>query len=161
MEEENSNAYSEVIEILKLVDDEKKLEALPLEMLEVLKSKSNPEYKPIISKEIPLDEQNLMPETYSILAWIATKYWNEEDEEKIENDEKNNIEKESEVIEEEMIKTENEEIKNNEEDNKDLNIINNAEEQNLLPIEHKELKWYEIIKNKIIELFKKLFRQNK
>ena len=28
--EENKNAYSEVIEILKLLDDEKKLEALPI-----------------------------------------------------------------------------------------------------------------------------------
>ena len=35
--EDNKNAYSEVIEILKLVDDEKKLEALPMEMLELLK----------------------------------------------------------------------------------------------------------------------------
>ena len=53
MEEENKNAYSEVIEILKLVDDEEKLEKLPIEMLEVLKSKANPSYKPVISKEIP------------------------------------------------------------------------------------------------------------
>ena len=68
MENCNRNAYSEVIEILKWVDDEKKLEALPMEMLEVLKAKSNPEYKPQISKDIPLDEQNLQPETYSILS---------------------------------------------------------------------------------------------
>ena len=60
--EDNKNAYSEVIEILKLVDDEKKLEALPMEMLELIKSKANPEYKPIINKDIPLDEQNLQPE---------------------------------------------------------------------------------------------------
>ncbi len=33
MNDENKNAYSEVIEILKWVDDEKKLEALPMEML--------------------------------------------------------------------------------------------------------------------------------
>ncbi len=50
MEKDNRNAYSEVIEILKFLDDEKKLEALPIEMLEVLKSKANPEYKPQISK---------------------------------------------------------------------------------------------------------------
>ena len=42
MEKDNRNAYSEVIEILKFLDDEKKLEALPIEMLEVLKSKANP-----------------------------------------------------------------------------------------------------------------------
>ena len=79
--EDNKNAYSEVIEILKLVDDEKKLEALPMEMLELLKSKVNPEYKPIISKDIPLDEQNLQPETFAILNWITQKYWNDEQDE--------------------------------------------------------------------------------
>ena len=59
--EDNKNAYSEVIEILKLVDDEKRLEALPMEMLELLKSKANPEYKPIISKEIPLEIEDEFP----------------------------------------------------------------------------------------------------
>ena len=83
MEQDNKNAYSEVIEILKFLDDEEKLEALPIEMLEVLKSKANPEYKPIISKELPLEEQNLQPETLQILAWIATKYWGEKIEENI------------------------------------------------------------------------------
>ena len=42
MEKDNKDAYSEVIEILKLLDDEEKLEAMPIEMLEVLKSKANP-----------------------------------------------------------------------------------------------------------------------
>ena len=42
MEKDNRNAYSEVIEILKWLDEEEKLEALPIEMLEVLKSKANP-----------------------------------------------------------------------------------------------------------------------
>ena len=74
MEKDNKDAYSEVIEILKLLDDEEKLEAMPIEMLEVLKSKANPEYKPQILKNIPLEEQNLQPETLSILSWIAMKF---------------------------------------------------------------------------------------
>ena len=82
--EDNKNAYSEVIEILKLVDDEKKLEALPMEMLELLKSKANPEYKPEISKDIPLDEQNLQPETYALLNWITQKYWSDEQEQELD-----------------------------------------------------------------------------
>ena len=76
MQEDNRNAYSEVVEILKLIDDEKLLEALPMEMLEVIKSKTNPEYMPKISLDVPLDKQNLQPETLSILSWIAIKYWN-------------------------------------------------------------------------------------
>ncbi len=79
MEKDNGKAYSEVIEILKLLDDEKRLEALPMEMLEVLKSKADPEYKPQIFSEIPLDEQNLQPETLPILSWISMKYWNSEE----------------------------------------------------------------------------------
>lgn len=160
MEEENKNAYSEVIEILKLVDDEKKLEALPMEMLEVLKSKANPEYKPLISKEIPLDEQNLAPETYSILSWIAMKYWNEENE--LIEDEKNNI-----IEKEENKKPESKQDENKDDENKEIidnahNMeIKNEDEENLLPVLHKELKWYEIIKNKIIELFKRIFKNKK
>ena len=93
MEKDNRNAYSEVIEILKLLDDEKRLEALPIEMLEVIKSKANPEYKPQISSEIPLEEQNLQPETLSILSWIAMKYWSDEiDEEKETEEESQNEE---------------------------------------------------------------------
>ena len=122
--EDNKNAYSEVIEILKLVDDEKKLEALPMEMLELLKSKANPEYKPKISKDIPLDEQNLQPETFAILKWITQKYWNDEQEQ--EQDEQ---------IDREVSAK--------------------------LPVLLDNLKWYEKIKIKIIELFSKIFKRNK
>ena len=122
--EDNKNAYSEVIEILKLVDDEKKLEALPIEMLELLKSKANPEYKPKISKDIPLDEQNLQPETFAILNWIIQKYWNDEQEQE-----------------------QNEQI--------------DREVSAKLPVLLDNLKWYEKIKIRIIELFSKIFKRNK
>mgnify|MGYP004515132323 FL=1 len=154
MEKDNRNAYSEVIEILKFLDDEKKLEALPIEMLEVLKSKANPEHKPQISKDIPLEEQNLQPETMQILAWIATKYWAEDlenveekqDAEVAKNSQENIVENNSEVSEKTSI---------NEELEKDI------EEQNKLPILHNGLKWYEKIKEKIIEFFEKIFRRKK
>ena len=146
MEKDNRNAYSEVIEILKLVDDEKKLEALPMEMLEVLKSKANPEYKPQISKEIPLEEQQLQPETFSILAWITMKYWDEE----IDNEEDKISNIEQEIEEDEQID------KNiNEEEPKTEEIIST------LPILCEDLKWYQKIKNKIIELFNRIFKRNK
>ena len=153
MENNNAKAYSEVIEILKLVDDEKKLEALPIEMLEVLKSKADPEYKPKISMEIPLEEQALQSETYSILSWIASKYWSE-------NLETNNIEqKQSENNEEvvENIQSESNKIEGNillEEDKQQTNEIN-------LPIAYSDLKWYQKIKMKVIELLNKLFKRNK
>lgn len=77
MEEEKKKAYSEVVEILKLIDNEEKMEKIPFEVIQLIKNNSDPSYKPTIDKEKPLEEQNLKDETYSILAWIANKYWNE------------------------------------------------------------------------------------
>ena len=148
MEKDNRNAYSEVIEILKFLDDEKKLEALPIEMLEVLKSKANPEYKPQISKDIPLEEQNLQSETLPILAWIATKYWGEKIN-NIESQDSNNVE-EKEKQNAEFIDI-----------NKENTLEKEKQENNNLPIIHKDLKWYEKIKEKIIEFFDKIFNRKK
>lgn len=159
MEKDNRNAYSEVIEILKFLDDEKKLEALPIEMLEVLKSKANPEYKPQISKDIPLEEQNLQPETLSILAWIATKYWNEEINENNENESSNVQEEIENNIENEQETERDESEENNLEEFEREEKIDN--EKSNLPILHKDLKWYEKIKEKILEFFSKIFGKKK
>ena len=153
--EENKNAYSEVIEILKLLDDEKKLEALPIEMLEVLKSKANPEYKPQISMDIPLDEQNLQPQTLGILSWIASKYWIELVEEDI-LEENNEIHEEEKSTIPEQVNTETE--RKIEEEPQIENIENGASE---LPIVYKDLKWYQKIRIKIIEIFNKIFKKQK
>ena len=166
---DNKNAYSEVIEVLKLVDDEKKLEALPMEMLELLKSKANPEYKPEISKEIPLDEQNLQPETFAILNWLTQKYW----ENAVENSEANQLNdiesmetKEQDNIEESINQ---EEIQESISENSET-LISTEIEQNLetaesnisnLPVLFDNLKWYEKIKIKIVELFNKIFKRKK
>jgi len=77
MEEEKKKAYSEVVEILKLIDNEEKIEKIPFEVIQLIKNNSDPSYKPTIDKDKPLEEQNLKDETYSIIAWIANKYWNE------------------------------------------------------------------------------------
>lgn len=164
--EENKNAYSEVIEILKLIDDEKKLEALPIEMLEVLKLKANPEYKPQISKEISLEEQNLQPETFSILSWIATKYWNEDTEdissieqEKSENENIKQIDENNNEIKDENL---NEKIDDNSNTSIDEKITETKYEEfnSILPIAYKDLKWYQRIKVKIIAIFNKIFKRN-
>ena len=167
--EDNKNAYSEVIEILKLVDDEKRLEALPMEMIELLKSKANPEYKPEICKEIPLDEQNLQPETYAILDWITQKYWGDILDNS-EFDQFNNIES-IETTEQDNVKELNnqeeiqERISDNSEDSISAEIKQNSEsaerDESNLPALFDELKWYEKIKIKIIELFNRIFKRNK
>ena len=147
MEKDNRNAYSEVIEILKFLDDEEKLEALPIEMLDVLKSKANPEYKPQISKDIPFEEQNLQPETLQILSWIATKYWSNE----LQETEQQNIE-EKDKLDIELSKEESEIKDDNLEDTK---------EENNLPILHREIKWYKKIKEKILAFLDRIFKREK
>lgn len=147
--EENRNAYSEVIEILKLIEDEETLEKLPIEMLEVLKSKTNPEYKPVILKDVPLEEQNLQKETYNILAWISTKYLLDDEEIKQENIE--DIKAEDECNKEEKIVKEEQAVDNKKE--------SNYENNDNLPVLYKDMKWYQKIKIKIIEFFNRLFKK--
>ena len=154
MEKDNRDAYSEVIGILKLIDDEKLLEALPMEMLEVIKSKADPEYKPQISSEILLDEQNLQPETLPILSWIAMKYWNIDGEHKDIQQEENKMQIEKEENKVQIEKQENlNNLKDEESKIKEINTV--------LPIAHDQLKWYEKIKIKILEFINKLFKRNK
>lgn len=156
MNEENKNAYSEVIEILKLVDDEKKLEALPMEMLELLKSKVNPEYKPEISKDIPLDEQNLQPETYAILNWITQKYWNNEIVKTDVTLEENTVNEQP-----ESISIDEEKNENNSFESTDIEFKNEKNTNSNLPVLLDNLKWYEKIKIRIIEFFKRIFKKEK
>lgn len=149
--EENKNAYSEVIEILKLIDDEEKLEKLPMEMLELLKSKVNPEYKPQISMDIPLEEQNLEPETLSILAWITMKYWDIDKKADVEKIDDNMDIENSEI--KEIVESNSNVIENN------IKLDTQEDKNTLLPIVHNDLKWYERIKIKIIEFFNKLLKK--
>lgn len=155
--EDNRNAYSEVIEILKLIEDEKKLEAMPMEMLELIKSKANPEYKPIINKDIPLDEQNLQPETYALLNWISQKYWTDE----IKQETNEQISSTEQIEENEVQERINEEEKVIE--NISADTIQNEEcvenKTSNLPIMLDNLKWYEKIKIKIIALINKIFKR--
>lgn len=161
MEEELRKAYSEVIAVLRLIDDEKKLEKLPMEFIELIRSKADPTYIPELSKEIPLEEQNLREGTFSILAWIASKYWNEEVyETKDENiEEKNDNINE---IEAENQNTETEELG-------EISIHNDIEpeclelreENSNLPITFNDLNWFEKIKIKISMIFNKLFKKKK
>lgn len=165
MEEEKRKAYSEVVEILKLIDDEKMLEAIPFEVVKLIKCNADPTYKPEISKEIPIENQNLKDETYRILAWIASKYWDENIEE-IKNDDTCQIDmcevqKENQnVIENTNEKLSN--IDNSSENTEKINIIdaNINNEINNLPMIIEE-NWFEKVKNKIINFFKKVLFKNK
>ena len=185
MEEEKKKAYSEVVEILKLIDNEEKIEKIPFEVIELIKNNSDPSYRPNIDTSKPLEEQGLRDETFSIMAWIASKYWGENLTEEqsvtevIENT--SDIEYKSNVVGiEQNIATnvgaqnQNADItsnvgmqnENTEKLNAEAAAYNDMEPQlyehceNLvnLPMLVSETKWYVKIKQKVIKILKMLFR---
>lgn len=136
---EISDAYSEVIEVLKIMEDDEKLEKLPMEFVELIKKKANPEYKPQISKDIPIENQGLKEETYSIIAWIAKKYWHEQIFETKKEEQK-------------AVRVEND---------IDLDILEFLDKKSNLPILYNDLNWYQKIKVKIIKFIDAIFKRRK
>ena len=169
MEEEKRRAYSEVVEILKLIEDEKALEAIPFEVIELIKKNADPTYRPNISKEIPIEEQNLKNETYSIMGWIANKYWGQEiGNENIEESQKvedNSQVEHIEAVQEKATQNNTEQIENTEKVNmkedKEVSVYNDIEPECLegsnLPM-LVDIKWYQRLKNQVIKIIRKLFR---
>lgn len=139
MEEDMKKVYSEVIAALRLVDDEEKLAKLPMEFVELIRTKADATYMPKLSKDKNLEEQNLNPKTYSILAWIANKFWEEELPQESE-------EKEIYVYNDLDI---------------DLENIGVVSEKNNLPMVISKLNWFEKIKIKINLIVNKLFKRRK
>ena len=127
-----ANVYSEVIAVLKIMEDDEKLEKLPIEFVELIRAKSNPEYQPNISKDKPIEEQNLRNETYGIIAWIAQKYWHEKIFERV-------------YVENDI----------------DIDILRYLDANKDLPILYENLNWYEKIKIKIMKFIDKIFKKNK
>jgi len=166
MEEEKKKAYSEVVEILKLIEDEDKIGKIPFEVVELIKNNSDKNYKPTIDKEKPLEEQELKDETYSILAWIASKYWNEDiNIESIEKARKTDLTSTNNIEITEQIKKHN--------TTKDLlpkasvyndmepELLAQCDELGIVPIYETENTWFTAIKEKVIKLLKILFRVKK
>ena len=158
MEENKKKAYSEIVEILKLIEDEEKWSIIPFEVIQLFKNNADQEYKPTISMEIPLEEQNLMNETYSILGFIATKYWTDS----VEEDVSKGIEVKEEKIEkvEEINEELVEKIEEFKEENDVSDIVEQAresQEESCLPVLVEDTKWFKKIKDKIIAFLNQIF----
>lgn len=142
LDTEIKKAYSEVYEILKMVDKEY-FDKIPKKFVEFLEREKDNNYIPNINENIPLEEQKLLNDTINILAMIKLDYWCSSEEEKSEllkllnGNEKKYKEKINEKYNPENIfeKTTNREIK-------DL-------------VEVKEKKWYE----KFWDMFRNIFRK--
>ena len=74
-------AYSEIYEILNLMEDEDK-ERVPQEVRDFFEEQRMKEYKPKIRTDIPLTEQNLRRETVVLLTILVINYWCDSEEEK-------------------------------------------------------------------------------
>lgn len=78
---DNMMAYSEIYEILNLMEDEDK-ERVPQEVRDFFEEQRMKEYKPNIRTDIPLTEQNLRRETVVLLTILVINYWCDSEEEK-------------------------------------------------------------------------------
>lgn len=162
MEENKKKAYSEIVEILKIIEDEEKLSKIPFEVIQMFKNNADPEYKPTISMEIPLEEQNLINETYSILGFIATKYWTDTIEEVVSTEtevQEENIEKVEELNEELVEKIE--EFKEENDVSEIIEETHETQEESNLPVLVEDIKWYKKIKDKIIAFLNRIFSRKK
>ena len=74
-------AFSEVDMILDLIDSEMK-NKVSANFIKFIKEEKDNNYKPNINPEIPLEEQNILPETIDILALLKLNYWCNEEEKK-------------------------------------------------------------------------------
>lgn len=72
-------AYSEVYKILQLLDEDY-INKLPKKFIEFIEKEKDHDYIVNINPNIPLEEQNLLPDTINILAMLKLDYWSTEDE---------------------------------------------------------------------------------
>lgn len=73
--------FSEIDMILNLIDSEMK-NKVSADFIKFIKEEKDNEYKPNIKQDIPLEEQNILPETIDILALLKLNYWCNEEEKK-------------------------------------------------------------------------------
>ena len=74
-------AFSEIDMILNLIDSEMK-NKVSADFIKFIKEEKDNNYKPNINPELPLEEQNILPETIDILALLKLNYWCNEEEKK-------------------------------------------------------------------------------
>lgn len=79
MENELSQAYSEVYEILKYIPMSY-LNKIPKDVLNIFKNKRDKNYKVKIDPNLPLEDQKLKRKTLILLSVLNLDYWCEPDE---------------------------------------------------------------------------------
>lgn len=83
MSDKIRKAYSEVYEILQLLDDEF-IDKVPKKFMEFIEKEKDNAYIPNIKPNVSLEEQELLEDTINILAMLKLDYWCENEAEKQE-----------------------------------------------------------------------------
>ena len=148
IKENTTLAYSEIYEILNLLEEEYK-EKVPKKIREFFRNERNIEYTPKIDTEIPLDEQNLKRETMVLLAILNLNYWCESEEEK------QKFLKELEENEKEQEKIKEKYNPDNLFNQRQKKINEEQLQQNTNMVIYKETNFIKKLLNKIKQLFKK------
>lgn len=83
MENNLKKAYSEIYEILNLMEEEY-VNKVPQKLRDLFKMEKEDNFSVNINIDKPLENQNLQKDTLTILAILYINYWSESDEEKQE-----------------------------------------------------------------------------
>ncbi|MBR3324909.1 MAG: hypothetical protein IKG14_02535 [Clostridia bacterium] len=150
-----ARAYAEVDNILSCMET-RYVDKVPKKLRDIFKYNRLKGYNPIISKDIPLNEQKLERKTFAILAMLDLQYWCENEVEKQEllkaysnNDKKHQEELNQKYNSDDLFKNK---VKKVREDVEKDEIIN---KENIALTEIKEDSFIKKIIKKIKLLFKK------
>lgn len=144
----SSLAYSEVYEILNMIEDEYK-ERVPKNIIDFFEEERDKEYNPIIDVNITLEKQNLKRKTIVLLAILNLNYWCDSEEEKQEI-------LDSFAKNEELKRLKEKELTENYNINNLFNKIENTENKTEVSlIEYKEQNFIQKIISKIKSLFRR------
>lgn len=154
MTQERREAYVEVLELLKHMDN-KYVEKVPIKLREFYKNNASNEYEFHIDMSIPLEEYKFKEITLNILAMLNINYWCESEEHKKEllnkyyqNELRNQEELRKKYNTDELFKKKTKIVDVPEADN-----INNY------PQEYEKIKWPQKTYNIIINFIKKLLNK--
>lgn len=148
MENNLSKAYTEILLILSYME-QKYIDLIPKELLELFNEEKDKNYQPNINPNISLAEQNLQRKTLALLAMLNLNYWCKDEKEEMlkiysENDKKIEAEMRERYNPDNLFKKKEKEEQNNE-----------VKQENTELIEYKEQNIFKKILNKIMKFFKK------
>lgn len=158
---DESYAYAEVLEILSFTHTSL-VQKIPQNLLTIFQENASSVYEHHLNKNIPIENQDISPETASLLALISLNYWCETDQEK---DELKTILAENENLEKKELMEKynpNNIFKNSSfsEQAYSKEFIADNETKNNLPVDVSLSPWYSNIIRKIREFFSKFAKKN-